>query len=853
MEIGETIDEHNFVILYSIDCLIDVPMYDQPVQVSLSPELQQITDNATITAAKVITFSQNKRINIAISFKIEGDLIDQVYDVKISDFVDIKSGTFFGLYTDNQFYPCDPPKNSICEQGIISDDFYTEMITSILNCLKSQKQDAGTDKVGDAFFFAAKAKHPENEIIIRQIADKYDEIANILFQDQQSGNEWQQYGEYFEAAFEAALKADNIDNGDYLKRLNQFIKIFEEKLAQLNTVESDKIALFVGTFTDNELIYLPMKLRIKVLNSLSNSMELYNLLDPIKRVTAISNWAMRENMILKLLELIEPGTDETKKLVEELRKSNVIEAINNNLDDFITLVDNNYDKFLDIIDNYVYYVNTISEHTRGEWLQKLYDDDKVFNISEITKEGERYISATGITGGNIQLQLKEFSGEYALEFVSYGGVEGSYVKTPQYNTVTVNVAYDQPITIYHNTYLSGVPSEKIGTMQIASALRVHYYLQKHKDEVTSQIIWSTIDVATLFVGVGEISAAMKAAKGWRLVLGITNTVSSVGSLLATGMESYLVTTEEGREFVESLRRVSAILGFADLGAAGVRKFKNMLNDDLATISKFHKKHGAELKARNENFEQTIKKLADEYDDYDEYARRLIDNAGDLSLKSNFDVSGIKESIKTILKNKNYTDADIAELLRVNYIASTTLRDADVIMDQVKTARKVVEDCFSIPANEKMIKFVSLDEVNTYHVNLTTNVNTVNNKSVSGFVAKAQDYELTGANAKQVYNDFRLDYKATGFAENKGYAVLEYDNVGKVDRPYNVSNVLDKAEAPQTLTGMTGSFEKIIPEFYIETRTDLKAGATLKIFDANGNLEKIFTLKSDKITGKLLWQ
>ena len=616
IDIGKKLGEKEYLILYSTICSsngVDSENINIPNNQEVSFNLNGVSHKGIVSE-----FEFDKRLVILLGIDIE-EMQVKFGVTKNSKLIPVEikeNSTFFGVITNNNIYNCDPPEDLTCDLAQKHPDiFYSSMFSSILNCLENENGSKG--KIGDKLRIWILAKNPNiNVSTLNEIADNYNKIADILFEGQTAGNEWEQYGEFFKASFDAALKANNIDNGDYLKRLNEFIKIFEGKLDQLNRMEGDKIALFVGTFSDTELEYLPMSLRIQTMDMLSKGPELMNLLNPVRRAETSVNWAMKENMILKLLEMIEQG--EEGKLLENLKTSNTIKKINNNLDDFITLVDDNYTKFLDLIDNYVYYVNTINENTRGSWLQKLYDNDKTFNISKITKEGEPFISATRINEkAEVELQLKEFNGQYETQtFDNYDGPYTTY--TPLYDTRNINISYDEPIAIYHNAYLSGVSTDRLGEMQIASALRAHYYLQKHKDEVTATAIWTTIDVATLFVGVGEISAAVKAASKWRLVLGVCNTASSAGSLLATGLDSYLINQygKDGEEFLNSLRKVSAVLGFADLGAAGIRKFGNMLDDDLITIGRFNERNGTKMlnDSRTKELEQTTQKLVANFDD-----------------------------------------------------------------------------------------------------------------------------------------------------------------------------------------------------------------------------------------------
>jgi succinate dehydrogenase flavin-adding protein (antitoxin of CptAB toxin-antitoxin module) len=632
LRIGEQLGEKKFVIVYSTNCPASINEIGDIGSVGLANDVRVSVnlDGASYEGVANV-FSTDERITIVLGIEIE-ERFDE-YPIPIlrnTDIVkvdDSETGTFLGVVTANKVYSCIPPSTLTCERARESSgDFYSAMLTAVLNCLKDET--IRHQKFGEKFRISMMRKHSQNASMLNEIANSSDRIADILFDGQRAGNEWEEYGRYFEASFEAALANQNIDNGDYLKRLNEFIRIFQNKLSQLNLTGKDKIALFVGTFTDNELLYLPMDLRITTLNTLTNVRLITSLLRNERNDLAVLNWAMQENMILKLLERIEYR--EQKDLLEKLRTSGVVKAINDNLNDFITLVDDNYTKFLDIIDRYVYSVNTINEPNRGNWLQTLYDNDKIFNISKITKEGESFIAATRLNNrGEVEFQMKEFNGNYRDRTVRVYDEE-YIIRDPLFDTRKVNVSFDEPIVIFHNANLSGVNTEHMGTMQIASSLRAHYYLQKQKDAQTATVIWTTIDVASLLVGVGQISTVSRAAtvavRNWRLVFGITNTASSIGSLTATGLESHLRNYAGGDAFISSLRNISAILGVADLGGAGISKLRRMLNDDLVIIGRFHNQHGAQM-ARNpqtSNLEQNVKRLVDSYDDD---LIRLVNNAG----------------------------------------------------------------------------------------------------------------------------------------------------------------------------------------------------------------------------------
>ena len=52
--------------------------------------------------------------------------------------------------------------------------------------------------------------------------------------------------------------------------------------------------------------------------------------------------------------------------------------------------------------------------------------------------------------------------------------------------------------------------------------------------------------------------------------------------------------------------------------------------------------------------------------------------------------------------------------------------------------------------------------------------------------------------------------------------------------------------PNTKTGMLGSDEKIIPEFYLGNRENLPKNAKLKIYDKDGKVLKEYNLNDDMI-------
>ncbi len=141
-----------------------------------------------------------------------------------------------------------------------------------------------------------------------------------------------------------------------------------------------------------------------------------------------------------------------------------------------------------------------------------------------------------------------------------------------------------------------------------SVLKLHYYLNCHRNENIKTNISIAIDVGSLALGGGAISGG---AKGIKLIFAVFDVASSITSLATTAVENKIISQygSEGQQFISATRTLSAVLGFVDLGGQGVLKLKSMLKDDLITIAKFHPTLANDVDAKD--FYQQSKKLIDE--------------------------------------------------------------------------------------------------------------------------------------------------------------------------------------------------------------------------------------------------
>ena len=212
-----------------------------------------------------------------------------------------------------------------------------------------------------------------------------------------------------------------------------------------------------------------------------------------------------------------------------------------------------------------------------------------------------------------------------------------------------------------------------------------------------------------------------------------------------------------------------------------------------------------------------------------------------ALVRNFSLDKINKNVLSALRKHGVTDDEIKRLLELNTISADGIySDANL-----KFARNIVEKCFPIPGKGvKMRKILPLEIVEKYHLSSTANV-AGSPKTVGGFVAQADHCEVESAG--QIFNDFRLDYPDTQFSKNKSFAVIEYENVGNPIRPYNSPDI-DGFGLPNTKTGMLGSDEKIIPEFYLGSNPAdfpvLREGAILKIYNKDGKVLEQYQLQKN---------
>jgi hypothetical protein len=566
--------------------------------------------------------------------------------------------------------------------------YVNRMLDAIHICLYNKKIDESKGKIGDLFYAEQLVLLDENQpgvdkkiAQLKKVSEDFNKIGELLF-DSNDSKTWETFGNYFRISYNLNKSSDNGTQSDeeaekkfdeYLDRLESQIRAYESKKEMLaKFTDNEAISFFVKRFTDAEIKYLPIELRSKCLNSLTNKdlrSALNSVADPLEIFLG------DEDLILRLLKHIKE--EDITSLLDELKKGKLLNDIDEDVDDIITWFDDNYKEMLDIIDAHVLMKNNIpninneqvNDPNHGAKLIELHEKDRFFNITE-GNEGESFISASKIlSNGEVSITISTLTGyETYYESDEFGVSIPQIRKT--YDKKTIKLPFDEPVALYHNAYLDGADVSKQNKIEVASALKLHYYLQTKKNEDIKTGVSVTIDAVSLVVGVGEISMAIKGAKTLRLVLATCDVASSIGSLVATGSKKYLIDTygQKGQDYVNSLNFISACLGFVDLSVTGAEKLKNLLKKDVIKVGVFNKVNAEALAEADEATRRLVNesgRIVDEFKNYDSEiadAIKTAENSADVAnstkvpaLGEKLNVSDYSTSAKNSIKDKMTPD------------------------------------------------------------------------------------------------------------------------------------------------------------------------------------------------------
>lgn len=624
--IGAQIGVDVYAILHSQTC---AKIKSSAKIVHKPGDFPQFSANGILYAETLLDEDKN-RFSTVLLVKITESKDKTLTSVNVEKYDGLKlsrNTSFLGIITKDSVYSCNPSEQLSCEalDNYVDKKDYQAYIANIFididNCFKYNKPNGQSGNVGQAFLFTVmtESTSASQKEGLEKIAVKYNEIANLLFNNQERGNEWNEFGEYFMASFKD-YESSSVDEEEYLKRLDEFIANYEQKKSKLTGFDSrDKMVLFISTFNDNEIKNLPMALRLNAMDKLSRSNFSAAVSDFIEGVPSIPE-SGRENTILRLMKNIPRG--EESSLLTGLREGELLKLVNNEFQDFLTIIGNNYPEFIRIINGYMYEAKGITKDKYLDWMNRL-SDDKSFNIGE---EGKKeFISATSVmNNGKVIITLSRSTGKTMV--VQTGqGTAGSTAVVTIYDSRKIEMDYDEPVALYHNIHRKGIESGLLGSVEIVPALQLHYYLQTSRDQALADAGWFVVDVASLFAGVGEISAGVK---GIRLGLAVLNVTSSATSLIANAGESYFINNVDGgQSYLDALHYISAVTGFVDLGVNGISALKKACSKELVEIGAFYRKDGDEmLSSSDENVRRLGEYTREMYEGFDADLLRQVDNA-----------------------------------------------------------------------------------------------------------------------------------------------------------------------------------------------------------------------------------
>ena len=670
-------------------------------------------------------------------------------------------------------------------QKILREDYRGLYISKILkvlhDCLDEMDHDEAGSKAGDRFYVEfLPTLTTETEIKqLRAIADEYNNIGDLLLKNNDK-NAWNDYGDFFRAAYTAYLENSAYD--EYLERLQNTIKHFENKkefLQKLNDKQS--IGLVVCSFSDVELTYLPFSLRKHALQYLVSS-ELKGLL--------ISPIVNEESIALRLLRYIKQ--EEISTLLETVGEGNFLAKLDKGFNDLFTLIDDNYAKYIDILDGYICKSKGINENNWNDILVNLYEQDKCYDLTRGNTTTKYLSDADILFGGVVRLETSRFTGETKSVYVgggNYGGATSVQMPVIEKNNMTL--AFDEPIALYHNAYLRGVSTEKRGEIEIASALKMHYYLACNQNENIKTTASIIIDIASIPIGGAGIAKG-----GVRLIFGIADIASSVISLTATIGEKYIIDNyENGEAYIRSMHIVSAAIGFSELGASQVMKLNNLLSNDIVTIGRFHnnpknaEKILTEANVQNKELFTRSQQLVDRFSEYDVSIKRLIEAAQDGKYTRNLinRESGFIDLLDDLLKNEGLTLDDFHYMIQKNVNALTSLE---------KVQLAYIRSALPMPdANTLMQKAIPQRDIMKYISG--------DYGQVGGFVSRASDTKHLKS-FEDLYYGLRLDYaETTFFIEEGSCGIIRFKSLEVPQKAVvPMGGTFDDISYPFTSTGIT---------------------------------------------------
>jgi hypothetical protein len=582
-EIAAKLNTEVFAVIHIASCSSTIPLKDQVKEITNFTK----TDYELRKPLLLKTWSKNSKVWTVLYFSNKAEILEGSTNLNTSNadkltINGVSKCPFLG-YEISPFtnvIECSSNDNInlfACNSG---DEYFASLnkaervnsyVDFLLEAISKCIDDQSNDKVGDRFYreMVLNATSDQDKADLRKIADVYNQIGDVLLTKNNTEG-WGENGDFFKNSYDTYKKLKgSLD--EYLAQLNKYKEAYEEEKEKLASLtDNEKIAIAVNAYSIKEIEYLPLSLRMRCIKFLASERMRGN-------INLFGN--NEEFAVLRLLKYV-PSRD-IAQLLKELKTNDLLARLDCEYDDLEFFAgDENYGKLIDILDTYILTNKGVTEENKKSTLDELYYQNKVYNITR-GADGVKYLSSSFINSkAEVSITVSTING---YSYAGYPPVPIPNIK----NEAPLSISFDDLTGVHHNGYIKGIDLEKKGQIELVSALKLHYYLSCHKNEDVKTTISVLIDVGSLALGAGELTASIKSIQ---FIFAVLDVSSSASSLVTTAVEDQLVDTygADGQKYVNYMRGTSALLGFTDLGGRGFTKLRSILKDDIVTVVKVNK-------------------------------------------------------------------------------------------------------------------------------------------------------------------------------------------------------------------------------------------------------------------------
>ena len=477
----------------------------------------------------------------------------------------------------------------------------------------------------------------EDKLEILKIAELYDTLGLDLLKDMDS-REINSLYKIFHAKDlgPGSFISYRIDIELYVEELAEAINVLEN--AGFSNQQSEVVAAYSGyNYSNAQLRLIPIDTRVALLKSLSNG-----YMNSGEWTTAFGQLVPTENAENFGLRLIQTVHDDDILLFHEKLQNASINGVSvfQNLvsgyhDDEYFFGDSHFREFMTTLFEQCLKKETKSPQIKYEEMIANFDNDSKGYFINYKHGGDEstncryYVNlpetnqlefSSGTTWFNIEY------GENCLTFELFFQTLGEYftdafseedleIKSFNERLLEISPQYDfsyRPlddwVILYSHEDLHNVGFEAYEAKLVPSFVLM-YLLNEEESAENREAFWTTVEIASWAIGVGEIAAG---ARGLKLVVAIIDVAAATADFaIGHGIDDQIIAAyaaegkeEEGKSVVRNIRTVLTII---QLGSSGGLVMSDLvkINTKFPKIADDFTKHIDELKLKNANNPNTI--------------------------------------------------------------------------------------------------------------------------------------------------------------------------------------------------------------------------------------------------------